>query len=302
MSIQPWIKAARLRTLPLAASGVILGSALAMPAADGIIFGGSLCSALLLQILSNYANDYGDYKKGTDKAAGRADRMLTTGEIHPAQMKKALGLLSVLCILVGMGTLTYAIPTENLPAFALIFGAGLLAVWAAIRYTAGRNPYGYYGFGDLAVLLFFGLFAVCGTYYLHTGTLHAMIVIHATGVGLLAAGVLNVNNTRDLLSDTLSGKQTLAVRFGFNGARRYQLALILTGWAALCLPLLAWGAINAIPAAICLLPTLLHLRRFTHIAQAARVDYNRELKFLSLSILALVLITSVWVLFVFSTP
>ena len=294
MNLKPWIRAARLRTLPLAAAGVLLGSFLAAEALQPLVLAAALATALLLQILSNYANDYGDYIKGTDKAAGRADRMLTSGEIKPAAMRKALIALALLAL--GSGLLALRPVYENaFQTWLILLLVGLFAIWAAIQYTAGKRAYGYYGMGDLAVVLFFGLFAVNGTYYLHTAHFDLPVGIASLGLGFLAAGVLNVNNTRDLVSDTLSNKHTIAVRLGFAGARRYQALLLGCGMVAMVLPLyFAYGR-SFIPSALLILILgRLHLRRFTHIAQAARNDYNRELKRLSLSILAMVLGIGIW--------
>ncbi|MBU6324425.1 MAG: 1,4-dihydroxy-2-naphthoate octaprenyltransferase [Bacteroidetes bacterium] len=294
MSFTPWIKAARLRTLPLAVSGVLLGSFLALPHMNPVLAVMALLTAVLLQVLSNYANDYGDFKKGTDRSAGRADRMLTTGDIRPETMKTALMLLSLISFTSGCITLSLA---EHLNAtqLSILLASGIASIWAAVRYTTGKHAYGYYGLGDLAVVLFFGLFAVNGTYFLHTQTLNTHVAFCALGMGLLAAAVLHVNNTRDLVGDTLSNKQTMAARLGFAGARRYQLLLVLGGCSALCVPiLLDYGRLFLIPAILIYLLGFLHLWRYFRIAQDARMDYNKELKFLSLSIFAMILIIGVW--------
>ncbi len=294
MNLLPWMKAARLRTLPLAVSGVLLGSFLALPRLNPALAWMAMLTAVLLQVLSNYANDYGDYKKGTDRSAGRADRMLTTGDIRPESMKKALIALSLLSLASGCITL-YVVRDLNTLQLLTLLASGLASIWAAVRYTTGNHAYGYYGLGDAAVVLFFGLFAVNGTYFLHTRSLEPGVAICALGMGLLAAAVLHVNNTRDLVSDTLSNKQTMAVRLGFTAARRYQVFLVLGGCTALCLPLLLYfGASFLIPSALIFLLGLLHLWRYYRIAQDARMDYNKELKALSLSIFAMILVVGVW--------
>jgi len=294
MSYEPWIKAARLRTLPLAVSGVLLGSFLALPHMNPVLAVMALLTAVLLQVLSNYANDYGDFKKGTDRSAGRADRMLTTGDIRPETMKTALMLLSLLSFASGCITLSLA-ETLSLEELLILLGAGIASIWAAVRYTTGKHAYGYYGLGDIAVVLFFGLFAVNGTYFLHTHQLNAHVAVCALGMGLLAAAVLHVNNTRDLVGDTLSNKQTMAVRLGYRAARAYQLFLVLGGCSALCVPiLLDFGQSFLIPAILIFLLGGLHLWRYLRINQDARMDYNKELKLLSLSIFAMIVIIGVW--------
>ncbi len=294
MNLLPWMKAARLRTLPLAVSGVLLGSFLALPRLNPALAWMAMLTAVLLQVLSNYANDYGDFKKGTDRSAGRADRMLTTGDIRPETMKTALMLLSLLSFTSGCITLSLA-DSLSLQELIILLGAGISSIWAAVRYTTGKHAYGYYGLGDIAVVLFFGLFAVNGTYFLHTHQLNAHVAVCALGMGLLAAAVLHVNNTRDLVGDTLSNKQTMAVRLGFRAARAYQLFLVLGGCSALCVPILIdFGQSFLIPAILIYLLGALHLWRYLRINQDARMDYNKELKFLSLSIFAMIVIIGVW--------
>ena len=294
MNLLPWMKAARLRTLPLAVSGVLLGSFLALPRLNPALAWMAMLTAVLLQVLSNYANDYGDFKKGTDRSAGRADRMLTTGDIRPETMKTALMLLSLLSFTSGCITLSLA-DSLSLQELIILLGAGISSIWAAVRYTTGKHAYGYYGLGDIAVVLFFGLFAVNGTYFLHTHQLIAHVAVCALGMGLLAAAVLHVNNTRDLVGDTLSNKQTMAVRLGFRAARAYQLFLVLGGCSALCVPILIdFGQSFLIPAILIYLLGALHLWRYLRINQDARMDYNKELKFLSLSIFAMIVIIGVW--------
>jgi 1,4-dihydroxy-2-naphthoate octaprenyltransferase len=288
------MKAARLRTLPLAVSGVLLGSFLALPRLNPALAWMAMLTAVLLQVLSNYANDYGDFKKGTDRSAGRADRMLTKGDIRPETMKTALMLLSLLSFTSGCITLSLA-DSLSLQELIILLGAGISSIWAAVRYTTGKHAYGYYGLGDIAVVLFFGLFSVNGTYFLHTHQLNAHVAVCALGMGLLAAAVLHVNNTRDLVGDTLSNKQTMAVRLGFRAARAYQLFLVLGGCSALCVPILIdFGQSFLIPAILIYLLGALHLWRYLRINQDARMDYNKELKFLSLSIFAMIVIIGVW--------
>jgi len=202
--------------------------------------------------------------------------------------------LSLLSFASGCITLSLA-ETLSLEELLILLGAGIASIWAAVRYTTGKHAYGYYGLGDIAVVLFFGLFAVNGTYFLHTHQLNAHVAICALGMGLLAAAVLHVNNTRDLVGDTLSNKQTMAVRLGYRAARAYQLFLVLGGCSALCVPiLLDFGQSFLIPAILIFLLGALHLWRYLRINQDARMDYNKELKLLSLSIFAMIVIIGVW--------
>jgi len=228
--IKPWIHAARLRTLPLALSGSILGSFLA--AADGVfrwnIFLLAALTSLLLQILSNLANDYGDFTKGTDNHERIGpDRMVSTGAITPHQMVWAMVMVSFMALVSGIFLIIKGFPDGNVLLKLVYLMLGLAAIGAAINYTVGKNPYGYSGFGDIFVFLFFGLLAVVGTYFLHGQILRPEVFLPATSLGLLSTGVLNLNNLRDERSDILTHKHTLVVKMGGEWGKIYHAALIL---------------------------------------------------------------------------
>jgi 1,4-dihydroxy-2-naphthoate polyprenyltransferase len=228
--IKPWIHAARLRTLPLALSGSILGSFLA--AADGLfrwsIFLLAALTSLLLQILSNLANDYGDFTKGTDNHERIGpDRMVSTGAITPHQMIAGIGLVSTLALISGIFLIIEGFPHGDVLLKFVYLLLGLASIGAAINYTVGKNPYGYSGFGDLFVFIFFGLIAVVGTYFLHGQTLRPELFLPAISLGLLSTGVLNLNNLRDERSDILTKKHTLVVKMGGKWGRIYHAALII---------------------------------------------------------------------------
>lgn len=225
-----WIQAFRLRTLPLALSSAILGSFLAY--ADGqfspTVFGLAITTTILLQILSNLANDYGDSYHGTDNASRVGpERTVQTGKILKSEMRRMIAVFVILSFISG-GLLIFAgIKNANIGMILLFFGLGIASIVAAIKYTIGKNPYGYSGFGDLFVFIFFGLLGVCGTYFLHTGQFHPLLLLPAASVGLLSAGVLNLNNMRDIENDTASGKKTLVVRMGSEYAKLYHTSLIV---------------------------------------------------------------------------
>ena len=229
MNVKPWIAAARLRTLPLAFSSIILGTLLAasMGHFNGWVFILSLLTTLCYQILSNYANDYGDGIRGTDADRVGEQRAVASGLITAAQMKRAVWIFAILSLI--FGTALSFIATRNLPWVVtltfVILGVG--AVIAAITYTVGKNAYGYHGLGDLAVLLFFGVVGVAGSYFLQTNILNWEVFLPAASLGLLAVGVLNLNNMRDLDNDRKAGKNTLAVLFGLQGAKIYHGVLLL---------------------------------------------------------------------------
>jgi 1,4-dihydroxy-2-naphthoate octaprenyltransferase len=228
-SLSSWIKAFRLRTLPLALSSIIMGSGLA-------VFKGSYSwtvillatlTTILLQILSNLANDYGDFQKGTDNADRLGpERAMQSGKINARQMKTAVIVFAVLSLLSGVWLLYAALREQFLEAL-LFFVLGMAAIAAAVKYTVGKNAYGYSGMGDLFVFLFFGLTGVLGTYYLNTLTLSWDVCLPALSVGFLSTGVLNLNNMRDIDNDIKSGKHTLAAKIGLRKAKVYHAFLIV---------------------------------------------------------------------------
>lgn len=233
-----WIAAARLRTLPLAASSIIMGTFQA-PEPDWRLFGLALLTTFLLQVLSNFANDYGDSVHGADHA-GRVGplRQVQQGLISKPQMKTAMIITALAALISGFCLLILAFGLANWMSIALWTLLGLLCIAAAINYTSGKNPYGYKGLGDLAVLIFFGWVGVGGSFYLQTLRFDAMVLVPATAIGLLAVGVLNLNNMRDLESDREAGKKSLALRLGWPLAAHYHAALL--GFAGLLLSWFIW--------------------------------------------------------------
>lgn len=230
-----WIKAARLRTLPLSLSGIIMGAFIAKwrlygegGTWDWKIFALALVVTLLYQILSNYANDYGDGVKGTDaKRINEAEsRAVASGRITAKQMKNAVILFSVLSFIATVALLYVAFIPEYMNEFYIFIGLGAASILAAIGYTVGKKPYGYMGLGDLFVFIFFGLVSVCGSYFLFTKTFSWDILLPGTAIGMMSMAVLNLNNMRDIESDRLSGKNSLALRLGFKNAMIYEMILL----------------------------------------------------------------------------
>ncbi|HCA09740.1 1,4-dihydroxy-2-naphthoate octaprenyltransferase [Chryseobacterium sp.] len=230
-----WIKAARLRTLPLSLSGIIMGAFIAkwrLYREGGIwdwrIFALALLVTLLYQILSNYANDYGDGVKGTDaKRINEAEaRAVASGRISAKQMKNAVILFSVLSFVATVGLLYVAFFPDFMKEFYTFIGLGVACILAAIGYTVGKKPYGYMGLGDLFVFVFFGLVSVCGSYFLFTKTFSWDMLLPGTAIGMMSMAVLNLNNMRDIESDRLSGKNSLALRIGFKNAMIYEMILL----------------------------------------------------------------------------
>jgi 1,4-dihydroxy-2-naphthoate octaprenyltransferase len=230
MQLKPWIIAARLRTLPLTVSNILLGSFLAYNQGkfNVIILLLGLATAVLLQVLSNFANDYGDFINGADeKRISKYERVLQSGKISPKQMRWMLIILTLLTFVTGISLIIFAANALGTAALLVFFGIGILCIIAAITYTIGKKPYGYIGMGDIAVFIFFGIVGVCGIYVLQTRQWDWHVLLPAASFGLLSVGVLNINNIRDLESDRISGKKTLVVRIGLEKAKIYHTWLIL---------------------------------------------------------------------------
>ncbi|WP_295203857.1 1,4-dihydroxy-2-naphthoate octaprenyltransferase [uncultured Chryseobacterium sp.] len=234
--MKDWIKAARLRTLPLSLSGIIMGSFIAKwrlygegGTWDWRIFALALLVTLLYQILSNYANDYGDGVKGTDakRVVEAESRAVASGRITAGQMRNAVIILSVFSFLATVALLYLAfIPGGYLNEFYIFIGLGVACILAAIGYTIGKKPYGYMGLGDIFVFIFFGLVSVCGSYFLFTKTFSWDMLLPGTAVGMMSMAVLNLNNMRDIESDRLSGKHSFALRIGYKNAMIYEMVLL----------------------------------------------------------------------------
>ena len=229
MNIKIWLKAFRLRTLPLALSSAILGSFLAF-ARDGFrwyILVLALLTTLFLQILSNLANDYGDAMHGTDNEKRIGPQRITqSGLVTIRQMQLMILLFVFLALMSGSLLIFMGLHHLGWKTILVFFILGLSAIYAAIKYTIGKNPYGYIGLGDIFVFIYFGIVGVAGTYYLHINTFNPWVLLPASAIGLLSSGVLNLNNMRDIENDTRSGKRTLVVHIGSKAAKIYHLILI----------------------------------------------------------------------------
>ena len=224
-----WVSAARLRTLPLSLSGIIVGSFMA---ASYGVFDFKICLLALLttvgfQVISNFANDYGDGVKGTDNEERVGpERALQSGAISPEAMLNAIKITGVITTLIALLLIYVAFGTEYIIYSIVFIILGVSSIAAAIKYTVGDHAYGYSGFGDLFVFLFFGLLSVCGTFFLYAKTLGFSIFLPAVTIGLLSVGVLNLNNMRDQASDAKAGKNTIVVKIGNEFARYYHFYLL----------------------------------------------------------------------------
>lgn len=250
-----WLAAARPRTLPAAIASVLVGSALAWRDGrfDGVAAALCLGFALLVQIGTNFANDYYDFVHGADTAARVGPRRaVAAGLIAPAVMRRAMWLVFATAFACGLGLIAWGGPW--------LLAIGVASILCGIAYTGGPWPLGYHGLGDVFVFIFFGLVAVGATYFVQAGRLSADAVVAAVPIGLLAANILVVNNYRDADTDTAAGKRTLVVRFGRRFARAQfeaslALALVIaaglawhwrSGWAALPLLLTPMAVRHAV--------------------------------------------------------
>ncbi|KGQ34218.1 1,4-dihydroxy-2-naphthoate prenyltransferase [Gallibacterium genomosp. 2] len=222
-----WFETARPKTLPLAIASIVTGSALAYyyHQFDATIALLALITATLLQIVSNFANDYGDHIKGSDTIERIGPlRGIQQGAITFSQLRLGLILVTFASMISGVALIAVACQTWNdVLAFIVL---GILAIIASITYTVGKKPYGYMGLGDVSVFIFFGLLGVCGTFYLQSHLLNWAMILPAMMSGLLAVAVLNINNLRDIEQDRKSGKNTLIVRIGAVAGRYYHISLI----------------------------------------------------------------------------
>jgi len=289
--LQAWISACRLRTLPLSISGAIVGSGIAYSRDlfDSSIFTLTILTTLSLQILSNLANDYGDGVKGTDNENRIGpERALQSGVISPKQMRNAIIFNVILCLILVVSLIYTAFGAEQFLTSFVFVVLGVLAIIAAIKYTVGASAYGYKALGDVMVFLFFGWLSVLGTYFLYSKQIDFLMLLPASTIGLLSAGVLNLNNMRDIESDKLSNKQTLAGYFGSKRAKSYQQLLVIV--AMFLIGLYSFLIVNSSMyfVFIAFVPLLLHLNIVRKIKTP--IEYDPQLKVLALSTVALALL------------
>jgi 1,4-dihydroxy-2-naphthoate octaprenyltransferase len=295
-ALRPWLHAIRPRTLPLALASIIMAAFLAAAdqAFDPLVILLASLTAICLQILSNLANDYGDFKHGIDHAGRQGPvRVMESGQVTEAAMRRAILLFILLSVNFGLAVVVIGVEPSHWFYFGVI---GAAAVGAALTYTMGARPYGYAGLGDLAVLIFFGWAGVLGAYYLQTQRLSWALLLPATSCGLLAVGVLNVNNIRDMNSDRQAGKRSIPVRLGLVRARMYHWLLIVSAAGAALTYVLITGP--RVPQLLFVIVLPLLWRHGQAVTQAQKPqDLNRQLKQLAQITLLFVLsfgIGQVW--------
>jgi len=259
--LQVWILAARPKTLPAATAPVLIGTAMAHT--DGGVHWlsaiAAMAGALLIQIGTNFANDYFDFKKGSDRGERLGPMRVTqSGLVAPETMRRATVLVFAVAVLIGL----YLVWRGGWPILVI----GLLSVLFGILYTGGPYPLGYNGLGDLFVLFFFGPVAVGGTYYVQTLEINWAVLIAGIAPGLFSVAILTVNNFRDIDNDRASGKRTLAVRFGRQfSLYEYDLSLFLACLVPIVLVMFYEGRPLSMLAAFTIIPAMVAMRRVSHV-------------------------------------
>ena len=294
-----WVTAARLRTLPLSVAGIVTGNALALnqPDFSWLLFMGALQTAISYQILSNFANDYGDGVKGTDNEERLGpQRVLQQRLLSASALYRGIIITAILSFVFSLVLIYSAFGKDNLEWMGVFIVLSLAAIWAAYNYTVGEKAYGYYALGDLFVFLFFGGIAVGGAYFLQTQSLTEEVILYMLALGGLSVGVLNLNNMRDRENDQRLNKNTIATFLGFEKSRNYQYALVVGSILAIGVAVVddAHFKINSfLPLLICI-PLLFQLRGLGRINHPK--SYDRYLKPLALSTfgLSILIFISKW--------
>ena len=274
-----------MRTLPLSVSGIIVGCGMAFAdnSFNWLLFALLIATTILLQVLGNFANDLGDFQHGTDNENRIGPkRTLQGGGLTVGEMKRGIVLMIVLSLVVGMTMLCVSFGIST--GFWIFVVIGLAAIVAAIRYTMGRNPFGYRGLGDLMVLIFFGFATVTGSYFIMTHQVSVNSILMGTAIGFMSVGVLNVNNLRDSASDKESGKMTIVVKLGVRFGQIYHFVLCLSAIALIAATLVTKQRVACL--LWLLLPTVLLIMHGLRVLRATDVKtLDPELKKLSLTTL-----------------
>lgn len=298
--VKAWISAARPRTLPLSISGILTGSALAVLSNefDYLLLILALLTTLSFQILSNFANDYGDGVKGTDNVTRLGPkRAIQSGTITDKSLKKGIVINAVISLILAFLLISYAFQFKNIIATGFFFLLAILSIVAAIKYTVGNNAYGYSGLGDVFVFIFFGGVSVIGVYYLYKHQFLFDQLLPASAIGFLSVAVLNLNNMRDSASDLVSNKITLAIKLGRLGSKVYHISLILLSLALWIIYFLRHHLEPVLYISfIAYLPLFIHIIKV--IKNEKPQDYDPELKKVALSCFGfslLLFVISFWV-------
>lgn len=283
--LKAWISAARLRTLPLSISGILLGTALANQDGfnDVTILFLALATTIAFQITSNFANDYGDGVKGTDDETRIGPkRTLQSGLLTRAELKLGIIIVALISFVLTLILVYYSFGVENLGYILLFLVLGIFSIWAALKYTMGDSPYGYQGLGDVFVFLFFGLLSVIGTKFLYSNQINLIDILPAIAIGFLCVGVLNLNNLRDVQSDKKHGKNTLVVKLGFENGKKYHYVLLSGSFICfLSYSLITFQSFHSFIYLIFFIPVVIHFVKVVQTNEPRKLD--PELKKLALS-------------------
>jgi len=297
--LKAWISAARLRTLPLSVSGIIVGSSLgltqlkteSMFVYQSPVFWFAILTTLGFQVLSNFANDYGDGVKGTDVNRSGEKRMVASGLISPKQMKRSMIITAVITLFFASILIFLAFGNEHFLWAFVFFNLAIVSMIVAVKYTVGKSAYGYSGYGDVFVFLFFGFLSVLGSYFLFTKTLEWLLLLPAFSIGLFSTAVLNLNNMRDIENDKVVGKRTLVVKLGSIKSKYYHYLLLFFGMiCALAYTLINYRSPEQFLYCIAFIPLLLNIRNVA-INKEPRL-FDSELKIVALSTFAFAILFS----------
>lgn len=316
--IKAWIGAARLRTLPLSVSGIIVGASLGINymlfgnehilltnAAKGMeqlsrdsiwqspIFWLAILTTIGFQVLSNFANDYGDGIKGTDDHREGEQRMVASGIISPKQMRQGMYITAAITLLIASMLIFAAFGNESFLLAFVFFNLAIASVIAAVKYTVGKKAYGYSGFGDLFVFIFFGIVAVVGSFFLFVKTIYLPVFLPAITIGTFSTAVLNLNNMRDIDNDARVGKHTLVVKMGSKNAKKYHYALLGFGMlSAVSFTLIEFKTLTQFLYAVAFIPLLINMIKVAKNKKPELLD--GELKKVALSTFAFAILFSIF--------
>ena len=284
LKIKAWFSALRLRTLTLSLSGILLGSGAAHYNNhwNNKIFFLAILTSILFQIISNLANDLGDGIKGTDNNNRIGPtRAVQSGIISKKEMKIGIILTSILSILSSLLLIYYSL--NGMPYYIIIFFIilAILCIVAAISYTLGASPYGYYGFGDIMVYIFFGFVSVIGVYTLFAKSFSSINILLAIFIGSISTAVLNLNNMRDFENDKKCNKNTLVVKIGIKKAKNYHIILILSALISIAL---YFNTLQEPMAFLALIPSIVLFKHMWKIIYTNNLkEFDSELKIVSLT-------------------
>jgi len=296
--LEAWISAARLRTLPLSISGIVTAGAAAKEAGNfsTSIFSLALATTLGLQILSNFANDYGDGVKGTDNHERVGPmRAMQSGMLSGRDLKKGIVVTSVITLAIACLLIYVAFENQNILHSSIFFILGIAAIIAAITYTVGKTAYGYRALGDVFVFLFFGLLSVLGGYFLFAKDLNGYILLPAIVIGLLSTAVLNLNNMRDRLADENSNKITVAVLLGEQKVKIYHYSLIIIAFiCAMGYFILKDSTWTKFIPVLAFIPLFIHLYKVKRNTSPAMLDPELKKVALTTFLFSILFFVSAW--------